>query len=515
MESHFETLNTKHKLYKCKEGGRPPTITDFNSPAITHTVRNLNDKKEVRVRDKVQKVDLLEVIEKNLYSEFVPPSVLVDESQEIVHIFKDVSKFLRLPSGKMVYNIMKMVHPDLSIALGTAIHKAMKDQEDIKYSNLVISLEDKKASINLYVKPVHHDESESKYALVVFDEQHEFDPEELKQENFDIDGKTEQRIKDLEQELQYTRENLQATIEELETSNEELQATNEELIASNEELQSTNEELQSVNEELYTVNSEYQNKIDELTELNNDINNWMATTYIGTIFLDLDLRIRKFTPGVTETINLIENDIGRPIKHISHKLAHENFLDDIEYVLETLEHFQKEVRNSEGQWFLMKIVPYRTLENAVKGVVVTFIDITDIKEYEEKIQRERDLLIRVMENSPIGKTMVDADGNITFANRRAEEILGLKRDKITKRKYNAPEWDIQDINGNPIPDKEKIFNVVMKRQKPVYDHQEVIKWPDGKKVVLSINGAPMIDEDGKSTGAVFSLELKSRLESGI
>ncbi|MFP4527214.1 MAG: chemotaxis protein CheB [Candidatus Kapaibacterium sp.] len=510
METHFDTINSKHKIYRCKEGGRPPEINDLTSPMLSNSVRQIATSRQERSARQSHKAELIDKIEKKLYTDFVPSALLVDQSYEVVHIFKDANKFVRLPSGRIVYNIMKMIHPDLSIALGTALHKVLKEKEEISYSNLVVNHNDNKILLDMFVRPIEMDEKNKMHALVVLDEKPVPDPKTLEYDNFDMDAKSEQRINDLEQELQYTRENLQATIEELETSNEELQATNEELIASNEELQSTNEELQSVNEELYTVNSEYQKKIDELTELNNDISNWMANTYAGTIFLDLDLRIRKFTPGVTETINLIENDVGRPIKHISHNLDYDKFIPDIEYVLETLNHLQKEVRNNHGKWYLMKIVPYRTLENAVKGVVVTFIDITEIKSYEEQLERKHNLMIRILESSPVGKTMVDSSGNIMFANKRAEEILGLEKDKITSRTYNDPEWKSTDMEGNPIPDEKRIFNLIMKDKKTIYDYKEKIKWPDGRIVPISVNGAPMFDENGRPIGAVFSIDTLSR-----
>ncbi len=171
---------------------------------------------------------------------------------------------------------------------------------------------------------------------------------------------SEDRIDSLEDELRYTKENLQATIEELETSNEELQATNEELVASNEELQSTNEELQSVNEELYTVNAEYQRKIAELSELTTDMDNLLESTEVGTIFLDRDLNIRKFTPQIGQEFHLVAARHRPADQQFCHNIMHPKLIDDLQSVVESECRMEKEVQDQQGKWLYLRILPYRT-----------------------------------------------------------------------------------------------------------------------------------------------------------
>jgi two-component system CheB/CheR fusion protein len=199
-------------------------------------------------------------------------------------------------------------------------------------------------------------------------------------------AQTDQRVLELEHELNSTRESLQTTIEELETSNEELKSTNEELQSTNEELQSTNEELetskeemQSVNEELVTVNSELQIKLDELSQANNDMTNLLASAEVGTIFLDNNLTIKRFTPSISRVINLIPSDVGRPIGHIAPNLIYDRLTQDVEEVLRTLVFKERELQTKEGNWYLMRIHPYRTLENVIEGAVITFVDISTLK----------------------------------------------------------------------------------------------------------------------------------------
>ena len=198
------------------------------------------------------------------------------------------------------------------------------------------------------------------------------------------------RILELKRELQIKEESLKASNEELETSNEELKSSNEEMQSINEELQSTNEELetskeelQSVNEELTTVNTELQNKVADLSQAINDMNNLLAGTGIGTIFVDHQLRILRFTPQVTKVINLIPTDVGRPVGHIvSNLLGYDRLVEDIKEVLDTLMPKDIEVQTKKGVWYLLRIRPYRTLENVIKGAVITFTDITEMKRAE-------------------------------------------------------------------------------------------------------------------------------------
>ena len=194
----------------------------------------------------------------------------------------------------------------------------------------------------------------------------------------------------LEHELKSTKEYLQSTVEELETSNEELKSTNEELQSTNEELQSTNEEvetskeeLQSTNEELITVNSELQIKVDELSKASNELNNLMASTEIGHIFLDRELRVKRFTPATVRIFNLIQSDIDRPISDITSTISYNHLYEDAQEVLQTLSKKESHVRNKAGNWYEMQILPYRTTENMIDGVVLTFVDITKLKLMEQ------------------------------------------------------------------------------------------------------------------------------------
>lgn len=322
-----------------------------------------------------------------LLDRFVPPSLLVNDRLEVVHTFGEAGKYMRQPGGRATLDAVQLVHEDLRIALSTGLQRAAKERQAVSYQGVRARMGESEELVRLTVEPLPDRYGDSLFLFVTFEavqtapatqpEAHEFQPED----------QVRQHLADVEQELQYTREHLSATIEELETSNEELQATNEELVASNEELQSTNEELHSVNEELYTVNAEYQNKIDELTQLTNDMDNLLSSTDIGTVFLDTQFRIRKITPAVSASFNLLPQDVGRPIEHISSNLEYSSLMEDLVTVRETGRRLEREVRNRTGAWLLMRVLPYRTEISAVEGLVITFTDITAIRRAQQDLRQ--------------------------------------------------------------------------------------------------------------------------------
>jgi two-component system CheB/CheR fusion protein len=326
MSNYFSTFDTKWKIFKRKDMKKRPLVDDFSmisTGMILHQSKPAEDYFSRMPRSNSE----MEDIYSNLIEECLPPSVLVDENGELVHTCGDVDKFLKVPRGKVYYDIQKMVPKELSTALGTAISKVKKEKKSVTYINIKVNLSEEQININLIVKPLYTKKS-GLLILVIFDEVKNSVNQVDYVENFDTISELHMRIADLEQELQYTKESLQTSIEEIETSSEELQSANEELLVSNEELHSTNEELQSVNQELMVVNTQYQYKIQELADLNNDMTNFLNSTTIGTIFLDSNLCVRKFTPAVAKEINLIEQDIGRPISHISHNLINEDLVKD-------------------------------------------------------------------------------------------------------------------------------------------------------------------------------------------
>ena len=316
----------------------------------------------------------------DLLAKHVPPSLLVDEFNELVHCFGSARKLLTPPEGKPCNDVLKMLEKDLSVAVSSALNRAKHEGIPVTYKGIRVLISNSDQRLyRVTVEP--YKKTDRSLYLISLEETDKVQKAEQVVEDFISGDSGNHRIGQLERELSYTRETLQATVEELESSNEELQATNEELIASNEELQSTNEELHSVNEELYTVNTEHKDKIEELTVLSSDMDNLLRNTEIGTIFLDRDFTIRMFTPSITAGFNLLEQDIGRPISHIAYKLDNSNLLADAAKVLETGDPMEMEVRGKDGLTYLQRIQPYRTV-GQIEGIVLTLTDISAIKEAE-------------------------------------------------------------------------------------------------------------------------------------
>ncbi len=366
----------------------------------------------------------------SLMADYVPPSLLVNEHRELIHSFAGAGKYLTIPDGRSSNNVLDLVSTDLRVALSGALQRAASKGEKVAYNGVVINHGDEEEQVKVTAAPLSLLSSGETYFLISLEsvDRKKEVPEQTT--DVDLDDASRERLVEVEEELRYTKENLQATIEEMETTNEELQATNEELVASNEELQSTNEELHSVNEELYTVNAEYQRKIAELTELTDDMDNLLRSTDVGTVFLDRDFCIRKFTPRIAQVFQILPQDIGRPLDSFSHNIEHDSLLDDVRRVLKTQEPFEKDVRDRQGRWYLLRVLPYRT-KNQIDGVVVTLIDIGTIKKVEQQLRR----MSKVFMDAADPIIIEDLEGNIVDLNAEAERAYGWSRDELLGQRF--------------------------------------------------------------------------------
>jgi len=332
------------------------------------------------------------------------------------------------------------VHPDLRTVLFGALARAVRQAEPIVFKGVRAS-DEADGPYKIVLRRIQGRGADVPSVLVSFEPLKSSPAAALAPEHDPEPGEaSREQLASLEAELTYTKENLQAATEELETSNEELQAANEELLASNEELQSTNEELQSVNEELYSVNAEYQRKIADLTELGNDMENLLASTDVGTIFLDRQLRIRKFTPQIAESFNLLPQDIGRPIAAFSHTVDHPNLLEDLQRVLESGVPIEREVKHGQDHSsFFLRILPYRA-KGLVDGVVLTMIDVSGLRAAEDALFHERYLLNSLLATVPDAIYFKDARGRFIRANRAMARRLGLDdpHDAVGKTGFELP-----------------------------------------------------------------------------
>ncbi len=431
----FEPLHQKFKLYASKGKRRPANSSSEFS--VLSEARPWQSRLRTTGGTWLRNHDegrLLDRLLQTLANDYVPLAVVVNEQLEVLHILGDPDGYFRLPSGKLINDITKIAVKDLAIPLATGLQRVFKTGEELKHTNIRVMRHDGQKMVQIRVRPLSGSKGQEPLAVVFIEEIAPL-PKDAASGNipiYDLNQDAEQRIHDLEQDLQFSRENLQATIEELETSNEELQATNEELLASNEELQSTNEELQSVNEELHTVNAEYQSKIIELTELNNDLDNLISSTRIGTLFLDENLAVRRFTPEVKRVLRVLNNDIGRPITHLVHTLPSVDLFERIRQVAQTAVGQEQEICTEDGAWLLMRILPYRIGKGAVSGVVLTFTDIGLLKTTRDALLEKETRLASLYRAVPVG---VGRAANRTFLeiNDHLCAILGYAREELIGR----------------------------------------------------------------------------------
>ncbi|HEY1690575.1 MAG TPA: chemotaxis protein CheB [Polyangiaceae bacterium] len=409
----YETVDKHWRLYRKFSDVRVPVDLRLSQASRTAEIVTAQNK----ARPPRHSMAHLLATYDTLLDDHMPPSLLVDDRGELVHAFGGASRVLRPRDGRQGLEVVELVEPDLKLVLAGGIKRAFADPSAVAFNGVQLDLGAGKSSHRVTLRRVSDRLGAGSHVLISFEPTEGVDTRAPRAATeFDLDQVSRDQLNLLEVELSSTKENLQAAIEELEASNEELQASNEELLASNEELQSTNEELQSVNEELYTVNAEHQRKIAELVELTNDMDNLLSSTDVGTVFLDAQLRIRKFTPQIAQTFNLVPHDVGRPIETFAYALQHLQLVDDLRHCLETGERVEREVRDLRGRVFFLRILPYRA-KGAVDGVVLTLIDVSGLRAAEDALFRERHLLDGLLDSVPDAIYFKDVRGRFIRTNR--------------------------------------------------------------------------------------------------
>jgi two-component system CheB/CheR fusion protein len=396
------------------------------------------------------------------------------------------------------------------------LHKATKENVQVR-SEIIVSDPDKGITeqVRMSVRPVPIAPGQERFFLLSFDTELLTEAQHGNTELIDISAESGERIQSLERELSVMRDSLQATIEELETSNEELQATNEELMASNEELQSTNEELQSVNEELYTVNSENQEKIEILNRLNADLDNMTRAALIPTVFVDVSLKLTRFTPEAGKIFRIREGDLGRPIDDFTHGMDYPEFMPDLNRTLSTAALIEREVKAvGSDQWYLVRILPYLDKSDKISGAVMTFFDISMLKD----VQR----LQGILDSLPEHIAVLDANGLITQVNKAWREFAEQNGDKGLAR--SGPGNNYLDVCQIPVPGEEAdIGSAVIDGIRAVLDKERgffSIKYPchspDEKRWFL-MHAAPVHHAAGGVVVSHINISqwLENDMEKGV
>ncbi|KHE91807.1 MAG: PAS domain-containing protein [Candidatus Scalindua rubra] len=501
----FSTINSKWKIYK-RLGATVDKVLRY---PVTKEVETSGELPAVQARKDLKEANIYQMAEREILNQYAPPFVLINDKREILYVNGKIHKYLLTPVGVPVFNILKMAHEDLRYKLTTILHKLGRKRETVVSRGLKVRDNGNFLTVDLTVKPFSSGGEAEEMIMVIFEEKEAPEKAVKRKTTSGKSRKEDSQITNLRQELKFAKEYLQATIEELETSNEELKSANEEMQSTNEELQSTNEELetskeeqQSTNEELETVNSELQNKVTELSRANNDLNNLLASTDIATIFLDTRLSIVRFTPSLTKLFNVLPSDTNRPLRDITAKFNSDTLYQDAETVLNTLVQAEQEIRTNDGRCYSVRILPYRTVENMIDGVVITFADVTSIR----AVKR----LVTVVEDSNDAITVCDKEGNITAWNRGAEVMYGYGKSEALKMNIS-----------NMVPENKREENLRLMKEimsgKEIKSFYTQRKTKDKKILDIWLTITKLVNEKGEidyvSTTERDISELKSLKES--
>lgn len=378
------------------------------------------------------------------------PSVLVNEEYNIVHLSESAVRFMQMKGGEPTQNLLKLIRPELRLEIRTALYQAVERQTNVEITNVQFKEGARDETINIFVRPILQPTDTARgFILVLFEQTRETagvpaDAVYRSEEPF-IRQLEDENVR-LKAQLRVSAEQYEIQAEEFKASNEEQQAMNEELRASKEELETSREELQSVNEELSTVNQELKIKIEEISQTGNDLNNLINSTEIGTVFLDRTFRVQLFTPAARDIFNLIPADVGRPLSDIANKIENVDLLADVEKVLDKLQTAEREIHIIGGRVFMLRALPYRTKDDKINGVVLTFYDITERKRAEEA----KFFLASIVESSQDSMLTINFDGIITSWNRAAESLYGYSAAEAIGKPLTMltlPE-DLMEILGN-------------------------------------------------------------------
>jgi two-component system CheB/CheR fusion protein len=504
----FDIIDAKLKIFKRSSLSKTSGLLDFPS---SFSINN-------KIKPKILTTPIIEeniqtLADQILLHRFTPASVLVSEKGDIIYITGRTGKYLEPIAGKANWNIFAMLRDDLRLELPIAFQKALKNYQPVILRKIKVENYGNEQYVDVTIQQLEKPAALKGKVMIVFKDLPEMTASKvinLKQNK----QSSNKREKELEIELQQCLENLQTTREEMQTSEEELKTTNEELQSTNEELQSTNEELttskeemQSLNEELQTVNIELQSKVTDYVQANNDMKNLLNSTDIATLFLDKELNIRRFTDPITNIYKVRNTDIGRPITDLMTDLQYPEIVIHSKQVIKTLNFIEKSISTTDGRWYDVKIMPYRTLDDHIDGLVLTFNDVTkfkqlelDLKEANEKLQKSEETRYRhLFKTAKEGILVLDADtGKVIDVNPYLVELLGESKKQFIGKEI----WSI-GLFKKLIPSIDAFKKLV--REEFIHCDDLEITTADNKTIVLEFNGDTYIADDKKIIQCLFRL----------
>jgi len=496
----FAPLDDKARLYRRLESAQGAAPVEFPSSFVSAFP-------SAPPQALTPAANLQSLADQLLLQQYSPAAVLVNGKGDILYISGRTGKYLEPAAGKANWNIFAMAREGLRYELTGVFHKALRQKGTVTLRNVKVGTNGGAQAVDLTVQAIGEPGALRGLVMIVFTDVET--PPETK-----VSGKAkrtpassamlarvEQELEQARQDLQTTREEMQTSQEELKSANEELQSANEELQSSNEELTTSREEMQSMNEELQTVNAELQVKVDDLSRMNNDMKNLLDSTEIATVFLDNALRVRLFTIGSNRVYKLIPGDVGRLITDISSDMLYPELAEDAREVLRTLAFHEKQVAARDGRWFTVRIMPYRTLENMIDGVVITFTDITVYRTLEAKLREAREFAENIVDTVREPIVILDAELRVVSASRSFYQSFKVKPEN-TEKQY------IYDLGNHQwdIPKLRKLLEDILPKITTFDDFEIEHDFLDVGKRTMLLNGRKIFSEGGKTQLIVLAIE---------
>jgi len=528
LENRFEPVSKRWRIYR-RTGLRSTQLAEFlpsglSKAAMTPVLRREEILGMARASPALG-------FQSALLDCFVPPTVVVDSHDHIVYFHGDTAPFLQHPTGQPTQDLHECLRPPLQLAVRSALRKATRDHAAATIAR--VPLETAEGDhVDVMAAPIIVNKM-ADYFLVSFHmNSWSRSGAEVLGRGSDVashyDGGVagdiglQDEVRTLRRELQHSLEAFEASNEELKASHEEATSVNEELQSVNEELETGKEELQSVNEELTTVNAQLQSKIAELEATTDDLSNLLSSTHIAVIFLDAKFRVRRFTPAMNDLLDLIDSDIGRPVTDLAQKFTESDLLDDARRVLSKLVPIESELRSHSGRWYLRRTLPYRTVDNRIAGVVITFVDISARKTAEESNRASQEKLRAVLEQMPAAVLIAEApSGQLLLANREAKELFDNPVLLSAVRQGDTPAHSAllaQHPDGRRYRAADWPLTRALVKGEFINDEEIHVERPNGDLSVLSVSAAPVVDKLGVRVavvGTFWDITRRKRIEQTL
>jgi two-component system CheB/CheR fusion protein len=514
----FSTIDKPHRIFRRR------TVLERRLPDFPLTAPDGLRRRPPQVQRSAAEHEPLQALaERQLLERYSPAYVIVNAEGEVLHGSARTGKYLELSAGVPRLDIFSMARQGLRPDLRAGLHKAVSSGQIAVQRNVLIGTNGGRQTIDLIIHPLRTSAMHEPLYMVAFQDVGGVKSVQELETGPEDENPESANLRQMEMELRSTKERLQTTTEELESANEELKSGNEELSSMNEELQSANEELetskeelQSINEELQTVNSELNARVEELSRANSDIANLLESTQIATVFLDRSLNVKSFTPAAKDVFRLVESDTGRPITHVRARFQADTVQDDADRVMRTLATIERQIESTDsGARYVMRMMPYRTVDNVIAGVVITFVDVSRINAAEARISElTRDLRLRILSLEtlldvlPVG-ILILHDGqhpDRLQINRHGAGLLGEGSRSETGTGPRKLDQSIRLFQADrELATDEQPLQLATRLGRTVSNFEAVLLRPDGERRDVMITATPLLDEAGKVRGGIAAV----------